>query len=73
MAGDLSAPERRPRTCTCARRLFLSRSSRAAERAVAAGDHNQAARQLRRWAWGIGLIVLLLVVATWDMVFKPGT
>jgi uncharacterized membrane protein len=52
--------------------VFLSRTALAAERAVAAGDHLGAARQLRRWSWGIGLILLLLVVATWDMIFKPG-
>jgi uncharacterized membrane protein len=52
--------------------VFLSRSALAAERAVAAGDHDRAAHQLARWTWGIGLILLLLVVATWDMVFKPG-
>jgi len=51
---------------------FLSRASLGAERAVQAGDDAEAARQLRRWAWGIATILLLLVVATWDMVFKPG-
>jgi uncharacterized membrane protein len=52
--------------------VFLSRAALAAERAVQAGDLVQATRQLRRWSWGIRLILLLLVVATWDMVFKPG-
>jgi uncharacterized membrane protein len=52
--------------------VFLSRSALAAERASNSGDHVQAMRQLRRWSWGIGLIILLLLVATWDMVFKPG-
>jgi uncharacterized membrane protein len=51
---------------------FLSRAALAAERAVTGGDHDQARRQLQRWSWGIGLILLLLAVATWDMVFKPG-
>jgi len=51
---------------------FLSRAAIGAERAVAAGDEAQAAAMLRRWSWGIGLIVLLLAAATWDMVFKPG-
>ena len=51
---------------------YLSRTGVAAERAVAAGDHGEAARQLGRWAWGIGAILVLLVVATWDMVVKPG-
>jgi uncharacterized membrane protein len=51
---------------------FLSRTGLAAERAVQRADHAEAARQLGRWAWGIGVIVVLLVVATWDMVVKPG-
>jgi uncharacterized membrane protein len=50
---------------------YLSRTGVAAERAVAAGDHSEAARQLGRWAWGIGVILVLLVAATWDMVVKP--
>jgi uncharacterized membrane protein len=52
--------------------VFLSRAALAAERAVSAGDHAQATQQLRRWSWGIRGILLLLVVATWAMVFKPG-
>jgi uncharacterized membrane protein len=51
---------------------YLSRVGIAAERAVQAGDRVEAARQLGRWSWGIGAILLLLLVATWDMVFKPG-
>ena len=46
-----------------------SRAALAAERAT---DPIEAARHLRRWAYGMGVIVVLLVVATWDMVFKPG-
>ena len=49
-----------------------SRAAIAADRAATAGDHAEAIRQLRRWSWGTRLIVLLLLVATWDMVFKPG-
>jgi uncharacterized membrane protein len=49
-----------------------SRAAIAAERAAARGDAGEARHQLRRWAWGMGLIVILLVAATWDMVFKPG-
>jgi uncharacterized membrane protein len=49
-----------------------SRAAIAAERAAERGDGDEAVRQLRRWAWGMGLIVGLLVVATWTMVFKPG-
>jgi uncharacterized membrane protein len=49
-----------------------SRTAIAAERAATRGDHVAALRQLARWSWGYGVIVLLLVVATWDMVNKPG-
>jgi uncharacterized membrane protein len=49
-----------------------SRAALSAERAAAAGSHDEAARWLRRWAWGMGVIVALLVAATWVMVFKPG-
>jgi uncharacterized membrane protein len=51
---------------------FQSRAAIDAQRAAEAGDHDEAARQLRRWSWGMRLILLLLVVAAWDMVFKPG-
>jgi uncharacterized membrane protein len=49
-----------------------SRAAIAAERAAQRGDAAVAAAQLRRWAWGTALIVALIVLATWDMVFKPG-
>ena len=49
-----------------------SRAALAAERAARDGDHASAVRWLRRWAWGMGVIVALLVGATWVMVFKPG-
>jgi uncharacterized membrane protein len=49
-----------------------SRAAIAAERASAAGDDATALRHLRRWAYGMGVILVLLVAATWDMVFKPG-
>jgi uncharacterized membrane protein len=49
-----------------------SRTAIAAERFAASGDHAAAIAQLRRWAWGTALIIALIVVATWDMVFKPG-
>ena len=49
-----------------------SRAAIAAERAAARGDAAEARRRLRAWAWGMALIVALLVAATWDMVFKPG-
>lgn len=51
--------------------LFQSRAAIRAERAVNAEDSNEAVRQLRRWSWGMRLILLLLVVVTWDMVVRP--
>jgi hypothetical protein len=52
--------------------LYQSRTALAAERAVARGDDAQARRQLVRWSWGYRLILLLLIVAAWDMTTKPG-
>jgi uncharacterized membrane protein len=49
-----------------------SRTALSAERAVERGDSDEALRQLTRWSWGYRLIVVLLLVAAWDMVFKPG-
>jgi uncharacterized membrane protein len=49
-----------------------SRAAIAAERASQAGDDAAALRHLRRWAYGMAVILVLLIVATWDMVFKPG-
>jgi putative copper resistance protein D len=43
-----------------------------AERAVRGGDHAAALRRLTRWLLGAGVILLLQLVAVWDMVFKPG-
>jgi uncharacterized membrane protein len=43
-----------------------------AQQAAAAGERDEAARLLGRWALGSLLILVLLLVATWDMVFKPG-
>lgn len=51
---------------------FQSRAALGAERAAATGDYRLATHHLRRWSWGMRVIVLLLVAATWDMVFKPG-
>ena len=31
-----------------------------------------ARRRLVRWTWGYDVIVVSLVCAAWDMVFKPG-
>jgi uncharacterized membrane protein len=49
-----------------------ARSAIRAGRAAESGDQEEARRQLRRWAYGMGLIVALLLAAFWDMVFKPG-
>jgi hypothetical protein len=49
-----------------------SRAAIAAERAAQQGDEAAALRHLRRWAYGMAVILTLLIVATWDMVFKPG-
>ena len=51
---------------------FLSRTAIGAERAASAGDHAEAHRRLVRWSWGYRVIVLILLIATWDMVVKPG-
>jgi uncharacterized membrane protein len=53
--------------------VFQSRAALGAQRAAEAGDDAEASRQLRRWSWGMRTILLLLVAATWDMVFKPGS
>lgn len=52
--------------------LFQSRAGIGAGRAAEAGDATAAARQLRRWATGNVTILAVLLVITWDMVFKPG-
>jgi uncharacterized membrane protein len=52
--------------------VYQSRTALAAERAAARGDDAQARRELRRWTWGYYLILLLLIVAAWDMTTKPG-
>jgi uncharacterized membrane protein len=49
-----------------------SRTAIAAERAARRGDRDEAVRQLTRWTWGTRVILVLLLVATWAMVFKPG-
>ena len=51
---------------------FQSRAALKADAAATAGDAREALRQLTRWSWGYRAILLLLLVATWDMVMKPG-
>jgi uncharacterized membrane protein len=52
--------------------VWQSRTALAAARAAESDDDAEARRQLRRWSWGYRLVVLLLVVAAWDMTTKPG-
>jgi uncharacterized membrane protein len=52
--------------------VFQSLALIRAQRASEAGDDREAADQLRRWSRGLMLILLILLVATWDMVVKPG-
>jgi uncharacterized membrane protein len=49
-----------------------ARAAIAAQRAVDAGEQHEALRQLSRWSWGMRALVVILVVAAWDMVIKPG-
>jgi uncharacterized membrane protein len=49
-----------------------SRAAILAERASQRGDDGEARRQLIRWSVGYWTILVLLVVAVWDMVMKPG-
>jgi hypothetical protein len=51
---------------------FQARAAIGAQRAAEAGEATEALRQLRRWSWGMRAITLILVVAVWDMVAKPG-
>jgi uncharacterized membrane protein len=52
--------------------VFQSQTMIRAQRATEAGEYGQASRHLSRWSWGMRLILLLLLIITWDMVFKPG-
>lgn len=53
--------------------IYVSRVSIALERVMGgpAADTTEAAALVGRWLLGYGLILLLLVAAVWDMVFKP--
>src|SRR5205823_5315091 len=54
--------------------VFLSRVGIQMERAVGAGACGTAdgAALVRRWMLGYGVVLAILLVALWDMVFKPG-
>ena len=49
-----------------------SRAAIQAERASQRGDQAEALRQLTRRSVGYWVILVILVVAVWDMVMKPG-
>ena len=52
--------------------LYLGRVGIALGRAAAAGDVPALRRLVDRWLTGYGVVLLILLVAVWDMVFKPG-
>jgi uncharacterized membrane protein len=52
--------------------LYLSRVGIALGRAVASADVDAQRRLVDRWLTGYGVVLLILLVAVWDMVFKPG-
>lgn len=51
---------------------FQSRAAISAQSAAEAGDYAELRRQLGRWTTGMWIILALLILATWDMVMKPG-
>jgi uncharacterized membrane protein len=54
--------------------VYLSRSAIQLDRAVSQNADLQAASDaLRRWLVGYGVVLIILVFALWDMIFKPGT
>jgi len=52
--------------------LYLSRVGIALGRATASADVAAQRRLVDRWLTGYGVVLLILLVAVWDMVFKPG-
>jgi hypothetical protein len=53
--------------------MYLSRVSIELGRVVDAGDSGpNAVRLLNRWLAGYGAVLAILLLAVWDMVFKPG-
>ena len=57
---------------TSVTRRYLSRVGIALGRASAAADVPALRRLVDRWLTGYGVVLLILLVAVWDMVFKPG-
>jgi uncharacterized membrane protein len=52
--------------------VFQSRSAIAAQQAAESGNLAEAMHQFGRWAWGMRLLLAVVLVIVWDMVFKPG-
>ena len=53
--------------------VYLSRVGMQLERMANSSQGSDGAVLIRRWVLGYGLVMAALVVAVWDMVFKPGT
>jgi uncharacterized membrane protein len=55
--------------------VYLSRVGIQMDRFASAesNDASKGARLLDRWLAGYGIVLVVLLVAVWDMVFKPGT
>lgn len=52
---------------------FLRRVGTAMQRAADGQGHTEQSRELlRQWMLGYSVVLALLVIAVWDMVFKPG-
>ncbi|MGC2240635.1 MAG: DUF2269 family protein [Acidimicrobiia bacterium] len=52
--------------------VYLSRQAILLDRLSNEGDLTGARVALRRWLAGYGTVLAILVIALWDMVFKPG-
>jgi uncharacterized membrane protein len=53
--------------------LYLSRAAIRLERSAEGGDLAAASEALGNWLVGYGVVLVILVFALWDMVFKPGS
>lgn len=52
--------------------VYLSRQALLLERLSRDGDAPRARLALQRWLTGYSTVLLVLLVALWDMIFKPG-